>query len=106
MAAGGGASGGGRGYDGFMANGRRDGGGDVVSDPAMPDAARRPAHFLDELRATFASRSGRPAVVHQDRTYTYGELEARALRCAARMRRLGLEPGDRVAIVTTDKLPF
>jgi malonyl-CoA/methylmalonyl-CoA synthetase len=81
-------------------------GGRAVSDPATPDAARRPPHFLDELRTTFASRSGRPAVIHQERTYTYGELEARARRCAARMRRLGLEPGDRVAIVTTDKLPF
>ena len=37
---------------------------------------------------------------------TYGELDARARRCAARMRELGVEPGDRVAIVTAEKLPF
>ncbi len=67
---------------------------------------RPPRHFLDELRATFAEQSSRPAITYQDRTLTYGELDARAHRCAARMRRLGLEPGDRVAIVTADKLPF
>lgn len=77
-----------------------------MSDPSTPDAARQPPHFLDELRATFAAQAGRPAIVHQDRPITYGELEARARRCAARMRRLGLGPGDRVAIVTADKLPF
>ena len=77
-----------------------------MSDPSTMDAARDRAHFLDELRATFATRSGRPAIVHQDRAFTYGELEARARRCAARMRQLGVEPGDRVAIVTTEKLPF
>jgi malonyl-CoA/methylmalonyl-CoA synthetase len=77
-----------------------------MANRAGPDQAGRDGHFLDELRATFATRSDRPAIVHQDRAFSYGELETRARRCAARMRRLGLEAGDRVAIVTTDKLPF
>ncbi len=77
-----------------------------MTDAFPEESARRPGHFLGELRATFAARSDRPAIVHQDRILTYGDLEARARRCAARMRKLGLEPGDRVAIVTPDKLPF
>jgi malonyl-CoA/methylmalonyl-CoA synthetase len=77
-----------------------------MPDSAKPDQDAQPGHFLDELRATFASRAGRPAIVHQERRLTYGDLEARARRCAARMRKLGLEPGDRVAIVTPDKMPF
>ncbi len=75
-------------------------------DSSRPASAGPPGHFLDELRATFADRAGRGAISYQDRIITYGELEARAHRCAARMRKLGLEPGDRVAIVTPDKLPF
>src|SRR4051794_10329124 len=78
----------------------------AMTDSSEPDHASRPGHFLDDLRATFASRTGRPAIVHQGRTLTYGELETRARRCATRMRNLGLEPGDRVAIITADKLPF
>ncbi|MHB1560351.1 MAG: AMP-binding protein, partial [Isosphaeraceae bacterium] len=65
-----------------------------------------PGHFLDELRATFADRAARTAIVHGDRVMPYGDLEARARRFAARMVRLGLEAGDRVAIITPDKMPF
>lgn len=65
-----------------------------------------PGHFLDELRATFADRAARTAIVHGGRVIPYGELEARARRFAARMVRLGLEAGDRVAIITPDKMPF
>jgi malonyl-CoA/methylmalonyl-CoA synthetase len=68
--------------------------------------AAQPRHFLDELRATFADRATRPAIVHRDRSWTYGELEAKARRCAARLCQLGVNPGDRVAIVTSEKLPF
>jgi acyl-CoA synthetase (AMP-forming)/AMP-acid ligase II len=77
-----------------------------VTDPTPPGHSERPGHFLDELKATLSARAGRPAITYQERTLTYGELDARAHRCAARMRRLGLEPGDRVAILTADKLPF
>lgn len=77
-----------------------------MSDASPRDPSAGPGHFLDELRASFAARAGRVAIVYRQRELTYGELEARARRCAARMRKLGLQPGDRVAIVTPDKLPF
>ena len=50
-------------------------------------------HFLDELRATFAERAGRPALIYRDRTYTYGELDRRARRCAAWLQGLGRGEG-------------
>src|SRR5271156_5487067 len=74
------------------------------SSPGEP--ARRPRHFLDELRATFADRANRPAIVYQNRSWTYGELDVKARRCAARLRQLGVVRGDRVAIATSEKLPF
>src|SRR5207249_2116592 len=62
--------------------------------------------FLDELRATFATQANRAAILYKDATLTYGDLDAKARRCAGRLRELGVEAGDRVAIATPDKLPF
>src|SRR5262245_42781815 len=67
---------------------------------------RMPGHFLRELRATFAARADRPAIVYHDQSISYGELEARFTRCAAWLQGVGVEPGDRVAICTPRKLPF
>jgi malonyl-CoA/methylmalonyl-CoA synthetase len=65
-----------------------------------------PEHFVDDLRKTFTSQSSRTAIHYKDRSLTYGELDARAQCSAARLRELGVEPGDRVAITTAEKLPF
>jgi malonyl-CoA/methylmalonyl-CoA synthetase len=63
-------------------------------------------HFLHELQATFASRSGHRALVHQGREYSYADLEQRARRAAALLQRLGMQPGDRVLLASPAKLPF
>ena len=63
-------------------------------------------HFLDELRATIASRANMEAVRFKDRSFTYGDLDGWAKCWARLLRETGVEPGDRVAIVTPDKLPF
>lgn len=63
-------------------------------------------HFLNELRASFANHSSRPAIQYKDQLLTYGNLALRARRCAAQLRAGGITPGDRVAIVTGTKLPF
>jgi malonyl-CoA/methylmalonyl-CoA synthetase len=68
--------------------------------------AKTHGHFLDDLRATFAARADRPAIIYKDASWTYGDLDARARRCAARLRELGVAPGDRVALATSEKLPF
>ncbi len=77
-----------------------------MSGSSPGEHGERPGHFLDELRATFANGANRPAIIQQDRSWTYGEIETKARRCAARLRQLGVNPGDRVAIVTSEKLPF
>src|SRR5205823_104313 len=46
------------------------------------------------------------ALVFNDRSYSYGDLDARARRCAGWLQRLGVEPGDRIALVTADKPRF
>jgi malonyl-CoA/methylmalonyl-CoA synthetase len=63
-------------------------------------------HFLNQLRAVVDARSAHPAIVHRHLTYTYGELDQRASRCAAWLQGLGVQSGDRVALFTADKLPF
>jgi malonyl-CoA/methylmalonyl-CoA synthetase len=65
-----------------------------------------PNHFLQSLRASFARSPHRTALIYQERTYSYADLEARALDWAQRLQALGLEPGDRVALCTEDKLAF
>jgi malonyl-CoA/methylmalonyl-CoA synthetase len=77
-----------------------------MAEASQRDRAGARVHFLDELRATFAARARQPAACSQDRSWTYQDLEVKARRCAARLRRLGAEPGDRVALVTAEKLPF
>src|SRR5947209_6307446 len=72
---------------------------------AREDADRRD-HFLDALRARLTRQAGRPALVFPDRTETYGDLDALACRCAARLQALGVAPGDRVAVLTAEKRPF
>jgi malonyl-CoA/methylmalonyl-CoA synthetase len=63
-------------------------------------------HFLNELRSIFESHAFRPALKHNDRIVTYGELDAQARRWAACLQARGVRPGDRVALFTDDKLPF
>jgi malonyl-CoA/methylmalonyl-CoA synthetase len=63
-------------------------------------------HFLRELRATFHSQPQRPAAICESRTIAFGELEALAERCAALFQGRGLQAGDRVVLLTPQKLPF
>ncbi len=74
---------------------------------ASPESlAGRSGHFLDELRDTLASLANQTAILCNDSAYSYGDLDARARRCAGWLQRLGVEPGDRIAIVTPDKPRF
>ena len=72
--------------------------------PEIPPGT--PYHFLEELRTTFANQASRMAICYKDESLTYGDLDARARRCAGWLCDLGIEPGDRVAIATAEKLPF
>ncbi len=77
-----------------------------MSDVSQAKLGEKSGHFLAELRATFATQPSAAAVIYNEVSLTYGELDARAERFAARLRQLGVEPGDRVAIATPEKLRF
>jgi long-chain acyl-CoA synthetase len=53
----------------------------------------------EDLRAAAARDPDRAAIVAADRTLTYGELDRSADRFAAGLHQLGVERGDRVAVV-------
>ena len=53
----------------------------------------------DMIRERAAERPDAPAITYQDRTITYGELDARSNRVAQALRAAGIERGDRVAIL-------
>jgi amino acid adenylation domain-containing protein len=64
------------------------------------DVDRTPPRALlpDLIDAAVADRPGHPAVVADDATYTYRELDDRATALAVRVAELGVGPGDRVAV--------
>jgi malonyl-CoA/methylmalonyl-CoA synthetase len=63
-------------------------------------------HFLDELKATFATRASQPAVVHPGGVFTYAELLRRARAAAGLLQRRGMDTGSRVVLFTAAKIPF
>lgn len=63
-------------------------------------------HFLHDLRGSLAAYASRPALVYRERTWTYAELAGEAGRCAGWLQGQGLANGDRVALVTPNKLSF
>ena len=77
-----------------------------MSEASRENQAAPTGHFLDDLRATIATRANEEAVRFQDRSFTYGDLDLKA-RCWARLlRESGVLPGDRVALVTPEKRSF
>ncbi len=72
--------------------------------PEIPSGRRD--HFLEELRATFADRSGKAALVHRESTYSYGDLNRQAERCAGWLQALGVEPESCVVVASAEKRPF
>jgi malonyl-CoA/methylmalonyl-CoA synthetase len=62
--------------------------------------------FLHALHETFRKHAARRALVHQQRTLTYGDLLAHAHEGAGWMQSLGVKPGDRVVLCTANKAAF
>lgn len=58
---------------------------------------------LDEAAAAFGER---PFVITPERTWTYAELVAWSRRLAGGLRRIGVEPGDKVALVLANYPAF
>ncbi|MGW6706052.1 amino acid adenylation domain-containing protein [Streptomyces sp. NPDC054956] len=64
--------------------------------PALPDGG--PATLTRALAETAARTPEAPALVFEDRTLTYGDLDRRANAMARRLRALGVGADDRVAV--------
>jgi non-ribosomal peptide synthetase-like protein len=64
--------------------------------PEVP--AERRQTLLEIFDDTVGRWPGRPALQAPDATYTYAELAGAASMLGARLRRLGIGPGDRVAV--------
>jgi malonyl-CoA/methylmalonyl-CoA synthetase len=79
---------------------------DAIVDVAPFEPAGARGHFLDELRTSFAQHAARPALIYRGQSFTFGALDRLAQRCAAWLRRLGVERGDRVAVITAEKWLF
>src|SRR3954447_14573669 len=62
--------------------------------------------FVEQLSEALDSASGRPAILHRGRTWSYADLADRGRRLASRLQRLGLAKGDRVALPLAERLPF
>jgi acyl-CoA synthetase (AMP-forming)/AMP-acid ligase II len=63
-------------------------------------------HLGQALRDAAHRSGGRDALVFPDTRVTYGELYERALRAAGSFLTLGLEPGDRVGLLMTNRPEF
>jgi acyl-CoA synthetase (AMP-forming)/AMP-acid ligase II len=74
---------------------------------ASLETERAPSgHFLDDLKATIATQANKVAVCFQDHSLSYGDLDRGARAWALLLREAGVEPGDRVAIITPEKRSF
>jgi fatty-acyl-CoA synthase len=73
---------------------------------AAPRAARWETLGLPYLVERGGLDSERPAVVFEGRTRTYGELRDRARRVGDGLIGIGVEPGDRVAFLSTNRLEY
>jgi malonyl-CoA/methylmalonyl-CoA synthetase len=72
-----------------------------------PLAREAPAPgFVEGLRSSFAAHADWTAITHRDRSYPFAEIDLRARRCAAWLGGLGADPGERVALAASEKLPF
>ncbi|MGW1116484.1 amino acid adenylation domain-containing protein [Streptomyces tanashiensis] len=67
-----------------------------ASGPALPEGG--PATLTQALARTAARTPEAPALVFEDRTLTYGDLDRRADAMARRLRTLGVGADDRVAV--------
>ncbi len=63
-------------------------------------------NLADLVRSAAARTPDKPALVFRDESVSWAELDARVDRAAAGLRALGLDPGDRVAIVLSNTPDF
>lgn len=81
-------------------------GGASAPSPGLGDTVRWNTLTLPHLIERPGIDVSKPAIVFQDRTRTYGELRAASRRVANGLIGLGIEPMERVALLSTNSLEF
>lgn len=71
----------------------------LLPDAEAPLAPPRADPIFRAFLEHAATTPGAPALVASDGVWTYGELEGRSRALAQRLRRAGVRPGDRVAVL-------
>ncbi len=72
----------------------------------MPHASLRQQTLIDTLRRTAARYPDKPAIGQQSVSWTYSEFHAMCLRIAGGLAAEGINPGDRVAILSRNSNAF
>jgi fatty-acyl-CoA synthase len=72
----------------------------------MPHASLRQQTLIDTLRRTAARYPDKPAIGQQSVSWTYSEFHALCLRIAGGLAAEGINPGDRVAILSRNSNAF
>ncbi|UCD56568.1 MAG: AMP-binding protein, partial [Candidatus Hydrogenedentota bacterium] len=63
-------------------------------------------NFMRDFVAQAEKRPDARALIHEDRTYSYGELMKLIDGCALALKRLGVKPGGRVALMMNNRPEF
>jgi acyl-CoA synthetase (AMP-forming)/AMP-acid ligase II len=77
-----------------------------VDRPGEPTPVARPDRLADIVRTQAAARPHAPALTFGDRTWSYADLDRRSSRVANALVGAGVEPGDRVAILSRNHPAF
>jgi long-chain acyl-CoA synthetase len=63
-------------------------------------------NFIRDFVEQAERRPEAPAIIHEGRTYSYGELMEQIDRCGRALKEAGVKPGDRVALMMNNRPEF
>lgn len=63
-------------------------------------------NFIKDFLEQAERRPEAPAIIHEGRTYSYGELMEQIDRCGRALKEVGVNPGDRVALMMNNRPEF
>jgi len=60
-------------------------------------------NFIKDFVEQAERKPEAPALIHEGRTYSYGELMEQIDRCGRALKEIGVKPGDRVALMMNNR---
>ncbi|QIX25702.1 AMP-binding protein [Nocardioides sp. JQ2195] len=79
---------------------------ETTATPAVPAAAPRPITLGDLVEAMADAVPDRPAVRTIDRDHTFAEIDERSTRLANHLVSIGVQPGEHVAVHSTNRIEW